>query len=276
MSTTATHEIRDSWNALAEGYDRFVTSSHIGLGEEALRRADLRGGMRFLDVAPGSGALTIPAARLGAHVVGADISPVMVERLEARAKSEGLTNIDARVMDGHELELDDDSFDIAGSQFGVMLMPDLPRALRELRRVTRPGGRVLIVAYGSPDEIDFIQCFGRAIKKAAPDFPGLPTDPPPLPFQVADPEVLRSRLVEAGLTGVSVGRFVEHMPFTTGRALWDWIVYSNPVAGMLIAGLSDDQLGTVRESLDEQVRERRGKSAAAVLTSPINIGIGMK
>ena len=120
MSTTAAHEIRDSWNALAEGYDRYVTPSHIGLAEEALRRADLRSGMRFLDVAPGSGALTLPAARLGAQVVGADISPVMVERLDARARSEGLANVDARVMDGHELELEDDSFDIAGSQFGVM------------------------------------------------------------------------------------------------------------------------------------------------------------
>ena len=50
----------------------------------------------------------------------------------------------------HALELDDDSFDLTGSQFGVMLVPDQPLALREMVRVTKPGGRVLLIAYGSP------------------------------------------------------------------------------------------------------------------------------
>ena len=56
---------------------------------EGLRRADLRPGMRFLDVAAGSGALSIPAARLGAQVLAADMSPVMLERLKARARKPG-------------------------------------------------------------------------------------------------------------------------------------------------------------------------------------------
>jgi len=56
--------------------------------------------MRFLDVAAGTGALSIPAARLGAQVMATDISPAMVKRLNARAREEGLPNLDARVMDG--------------------------------------------------------------------------------------------------------------------------------------------------------------------------------
>ena len=55
-------------------------------------------------------------------------------------------------MDAHALELDDDSFDLTGSQFGVMLVPDQPIALREMVRVTKPGGRVLLIAYGPPAE----------------------------------------------------------------------------------------------------------------------------
>ena len=67
-------------------------------------------------------------------------------------------------MDCHALELPDDTYDITGSQFGVMLVPDQPRALREMVRVTRPGGRVLLIAYGSPDEFEALHLFIGAIQ----------------------------------------------------------------------------------------------------------------
>lgn len=109
------------------------------VASEGLDRADLGRGMRFLDVAAGTGALSIPAARLGARVLATDISSGMLDRLVARARPEGL-EVETRVMDGHGLALDDDSFDVSGSQFGVMLLPDMPRGVSELVRVTRPGG----------------------------------------------------------------------------------------------------------------------------------------
>ena len=58
-----------AWDKVAAGYDEFVTPTHFGLGAEALRRAGLRPGMRFLDVAAGGGAVSIAAARLGATVL---------------------------------------------------------------------------------------------------------------------------------------------------------------------------------------------------------------
>ena len=109
------------WDEIAPGYDRTNTPTQMRIAGEGLRRAGLRAGMRFLDVAAGSGALSIPAARLGARVVATDLSPVMLELLGARAREEGL-DIEARVMDAHDLQLDDESFDLAGSQFGVMLL----------------------------------------------------------------------------------------------------------------------------------------------------------
>ena len=83
-------------------------------------------------------------------------------------------------MDGHHLELEDNFFDVSASQFGVMLFSDLPKALREMVRVTKPGGKVLLIAYGSPEKIEFIDFFIRALQSVAPKFEGLPTDPPPL------------------------------------------------------------------------------------------------
>ena len=60
---------RRAWDRIAPGYDRTNTPTQMWLGNEGLRRAGLRAGMQFLDVAAGSGALSIPAARLGAHVL---------------------------------------------------------------------------------------------------------------------------------------------------------------------------------------------------------------
>ena len=152
MTNQEREDTRPAWDKIAPGYDTTNTPTQMWLGNEGLRRAELHAGMRFLDVAAGSGALSIPAARLGAQVLAIDQSPVMLELLKKRAHGEGL-NIEIRVMDGHRLELDDNSFDMAGSQFGVMLFPDMPKGIHEMARVIKPGGRVLISAYGDPHEI---------------------------------------------------------------------------------------------------------------------------
>ena len=190
-STTEEHAAPpEAWDAIAEGYDRYVAPQELDLANEALRLVGLAPGQRFLDVAAGPGGLSLPAARLGAQVLATDWSRAMIERFEARVREEGLSKAEGRVMDCHALDLPDESFDITGSQFGVMLVPDQGRALREMVRVTKPGGRVLVIAYGFPADLEFLQFFMGALKAVAPAFPGLPDDPPPLEFQASDPDAL--------------------------------------------------------------------------------------
>jgi ubiquinone/menaquinone biosynthesis C-methylase UbiE len=218
----------EAWGAIAEGYDRYVAPQEAELAAEALRLVGLKPGDRFLDVAAGTGGLGLPAARLGAQVLATDWSPEMIARFGARVREEGLAGAEGRVMDCHALDLPDDSFDVTGSQFGVMLVPDQARALREMSRVTRPGGRVLLIAYASPDQQEFLDIFLAAFKAVAPDFPGLPDDPPPLEFQVSDPRVLHQRLSDAGLKDVRVEHTAERPVFSSGQEMWDWVVYGNP------------------------------------------------
>jgi ubiquinone/menaquinone biosynthesis C-methylase UbiE len=277
MTTQELQQTREAWNRIAPGYDEFVTPTHMQLGSEGLRRAGLRHGMRFLDVAAGSGALSIPAARLGARVLATDLASVMLERLKARARAERL-ELETRVMDGHALELDDDTFDVSGSQFGVMLLPDMPRGVSELARVTRPGGRVLMTVFGAPERVEFFAFFLGAIQAVVPGFTGPPMDPPPLPFQLQDPGRLRDVLATAGLNDARVETTTEQLEFRSGTQLWDWLVNSNPIAGEILAelDLTEDQTTSVQEALDGLVRERSAGNGPAVLTSPINIGIGTK
>jgi ubiquinone/menaquinone biosynthesis C-methylase UbiE len=273
---SATEQTRNDWNAIAAGYDTFVTEPGMPSAEDALRRAGIQPGMRVLDVASGSGALSIPAARLGAEVVAIDLSPVMIERLSARARAERLGNLEGRVMDGHSLDLADDIFDIAASQFGVMLFPDLPRGLREMTRVTKPGGKVVLVVYAAPPTIDFLTVFMGAMHAAVPGFTGLPDDPPPLPFQASDPDVLRQHFADAGLTDIRVEQGAEILTVQTGQELWDWIANSNPIAVMLTSDLTTEQRADVIRVLDSMLRERADGSGLATLTNPAHIGIGTK
>ena len=144
-------------------------------------------------------------------------------------------------MDGHALELDDNSFDMAGSQFGVMLFPDMPKGISEMARVVKPGGRVLMNVYGDPHKIEFFGFFVRAIQSVRPDFTGPPMDPPPLPFQLQDPERLRKELAAAGLKDIKVETITETTEFQTGKELWDWLVSSNPIVEMVLGGAEPDE-----------------------------------
>jgi ubiquinone/menaquinone biosynthesis C-methylase UbiE len=265
-----------AWDALAAGYDRHVAPQEADLANEALALVGLRAGQRFLDIAAGTGGLSLPAARLGAKVLATDWSPAMIERFEARVREEGLADAEGRVMDCHALQLEDNAFDVTGSQFGVMLVPDQPRALQEMVRVTKPGGRVLVVAYGPPAELEFLHLFVGALQAVVPDFAGVPDDPPPLEFQAADPEVLRQRLVDTGLKGVQIEPSAERAVFRSGQELWDWVLYGNPLPGKLVGGLTDGQRDTLKGVLDGIVRERAEATGRAIVENRVNIGIGTK
>jgi len=277
MTAQEREDTRPAWDKIAPGYDRTNTPTQMWLGNEGLRRAELRAGMRFLDVAAGSGSLSIPAARLGAQVLATDQSPVMLELLQGRARKDGL-NIETRVMDGHALELDDNSFDMAGSQFGVMLFPDTPKGISEMVRVVKPGGCVLMNVYGDPHKVEFLGFLVGAVQSVRPDFNGPPMDPPPLPFQLQDPQKLCQEFATVGLKDIKVETIIETMQFQTGKELWDWIVRSNPIVEMVLGSLSltNDERGVIQQTLEKMVRERGGGSGAAKLTNPINIGTGTK
>lgn len=157
-----------------------------------------------------------------------------------------------------------------------MLVPDQPRALREMVRVTRPGGRVLLITYGKPAELEFLGFFISALKVVDPGFEGIPDDPPPLEFQAADPRFLAQRMTDAGLTDVRVVRSAERPSFASGQEMWDWVLYGNPIPGMLVADLDDGQQSRLRQVLDGMLRERAGADGSAVITNAVNIATGTK
>jgi SAM-dependent methyltransferase len=114
-------------------------------GEALVQRFGITKGLRVLDLGCGDGTTALPAAKLGAAVLGVDIATNLVEAGNKRAKKYGLTNCTFQEGDASNLhELKDHSFDLVLSVFGAMFAPKPFDVAREMVRVTRPGGRIIM------------------------------------------------------------------------------------------------------------------------------------
>jgi SAM-dependent methyltransferase len=114
-------------------------------GEELVRTLGVIPGLRVLDLGCGDGTTAIPAAKLGAHVLGVDIARNLVDAGNRRAEELRLSDCNFQLGDASDLrELADDSFDLVISIFGAMFAPRPFDVAREMVRVTRPGGRIVM------------------------------------------------------------------------------------------------------------------------------------
>ena len=114
-------------------------------GEALVNGLGITRGLKVLDLGCGDGTTALPEARLGADVVGVDIAQNLVEAGNARARAEGLTNVRFQEGDASNLhELNDQMFDLVVSIFGAMFAPKPFEVAKEMVRVTRPGGRIVM------------------------------------------------------------------------------------------------------------------------------------
>lgn len=163
-SSTADHEsnradlgkdprrVSGMFDQVAKGYDR--TNTVLSLGNDQLWRVATtravapRPGQRILDLAAGTGASSVSLAKSGAEVVAADFSPGMIAEGERRHR--GIRNLSFVEADATALPFDDDAFDAVTMSFGLRNVNEPKKALAELLRVTKPGGRLVICEFSHP------------------------------------------------------------------------------------------------------------------------------
>src|SRR4030095_2285460 len=122
-----------------------IAASMRESGEALVRQIGIEQGMKVLDLGCGDGTTAIPAAQLGAEVLGVDIAKNLVEAGNRRAGEMGLTNCRFQEGDASNLqELSDHSFDLVVSIFGAMFAPKPFDVAKEMVRVARPGGRIIM------------------------------------------------------------------------------------------------------------------------------------
>ncbi len=190
--------------------------------------AEVRTGSRVLDVAAGTGDQTLMTAqRVGptGYVLATDISAAMLKLAADAAQEAGLTNVETRVMDGENLDLDADSFGAVICQLGLMVFPDPMKVLAAMRRVVRTGGKIATLVFSTAERNPY-----QGVTLAVARHFGSPT---PALFSLGDSGVLEKTFSESGLRDIIVRavNFRRHYPSTADmmRRLKEGAVLRAPI-----------------------------------------------
>jgi ubiquinone/menaquinone biosynthesis C-methylase UbiE len=259
MDTTefrrASHAV---WEAMAAGWDeRHAYFEEVArpVTQRLLERLDPSPGTTILDLAAGTGVVGFSAAALvGAdgHVIVSDFADAMVEAASRRSRELGLGNVECRVLDAENLDLQDGSVDGVICRWGYMLMADPAAALRETRRVLRVGGRVSCAVFDGPDQNPLVALPSRVLQERG----HLPSPEPGAPgiLSLADRDRLRRLFADAGFGEPVIDEVAFGFRYAGADDYW---AYLNTAAGpiaMVLGRLGDGEREQVRGEIAERVK----------------------
>ena len=258
------------WNDIVSLYEALYEPLSRQHADAILSMLEMEVESKVLDVAAGTGSLTLLAAERGASVLAVDTSAAMLSRIPARATP--MMHIDTRVMDGQMLDFPDEHFDVSFSMFGLMFFPDWRRGLAELARVTRGGGRGAIAVWEHHYGAGPFVLLYEAWRLAFPAKEGMETTDGMR--RLSSPETLVKEMNAAGFHEVTVrlnrGTWVGPSASTFGARL-ERFFGSLPMYKQLEK--------TERDKLDHEVRLAAGRHATPEgLAVPSNawIAVGTK
>lgn len=201
---------RRGWDRAADLYERFWSRQLLPAHDDLLAAAAVSRGDVVIDVACGSGAVTLRAARAAGPeggVMATDLSQRMLDETAAQALAAGLCNVSTVCCDAEDLPVDG-PFDVSTCSLGLMYVPGPRRALAEMFRVTRPGGRVAVSVWGNRRNCGWAGVFDVVEARVA-------SDVCPMFFALGLPGVLAGALETAGF------RDVEHTRIHTALEYGD-------------------------------------------------------
>ena len=264
-----------SSSEVAEHWQQDVERRRLDFAEATERMLEAAGlvpGNHVLDVAAGTGDQSILAARRvgpGGSVLATDISAEMLNITAHVAKLEGLTTLTTRVMDAEHLDLPDNAFDAVICRLALMLIPNRKLALREIRRVLKPGGKLAALVWSAQENnplfslpLAIVATYARGASSHGPD-----------PFALSDPSVFERELTEAGFDEVST----HALPFESHYASLDSFLQST--ASRLTAGVMGQLSKSEQQQLLGEVRQALSQfegSYGLVAPAELLLGVGSK
>lgn len=262
----------ENWDAASEGYSKkiapYIMETFAG---EFVELLEVDNTSEVLEVAAGSGALTMTLAKSAKSVLATDFSPKMLELLRARVQLAGLNNVSYAQMDGQALDLENNMVDRGACSFGLMLFPDRSKGFSELHRTVRPGGKVLVSGWATPDKFEALGLFMTAIQKTFPDMPK-PDTPPPV-LNLSNLSNFKTEMEAAGFKNVKVDFISRELTIKNFDQMWAMLTIGAPPVKKLTELVGEAGLEKIRDSLAEIVENKFG-NGPIVITNTATVGVG--
>lgn len=237
-------------------------------GEALVSELGIESGQKLLDLGCGDGTTAVPAAKLGAEVLGVDIASNLVSAGNARAQGLGLANCRFQEGDASDLhELEDDSFDMALSMFGAMFAPRPMDVASELVRVVRPGGRIVMGNWIPNDPTLVAQVLKISAAYSPPPPAGFVS---PMTWGVEEhvTERFAAAGVEVGAVSFQRGTYTFTYPGTPTELLSVFRSYYGPTMNAFEAAAVDGREAELQAELEALFNEQNTNPSADATSIP--------
>ena len=169
------------------------------------------------------------------------------------AEQNGLDNIETKVMDGENLTVDDDSFDAVISRVGLIYFPDQQKALKEMLRVLKPGGKIAAIVYSTPDKNKFFSVPVSIIRSRAKLPPPLPGQPGP--FSLGADGVIEKAFTDAGFVNVKSERVHSPLELSSAKECVKFEKESFGALHQMLSSLSDTEKESVWQEIETELQK---------------------
>ncbi len=210
----------EPWSLVAEGYQETTRLFLESYSLSGLEMVSYDVDTEVVDVACGPGTTTLLLAPQVKRIACVDFAEGMLAQLNRNLTEAGITNVECHHADGQHLPFDDGSFDLGVSMFGLMFFKDRRRGFRELHRVLRPGGQVLVSSWAPLALSPAMQVLFRALAAADPSRP----EPQADITSLENPEVFERELRDAGFSEVKVEAVEHFLEVQSADEFWQELV----------------------------------------------------
>jgi len=247
------------WQKAAEAWYRWSPTLKQWLGgatDKMLAMAAVSTGHRVLDIAAGAGEQSVTAAKMvgpAGYILATDISKNILDFAQKMARDEGLANIETAVMDGENLSLADETFDAVISRVGLIYFPDQQKALKEMLRVLKPGGKVAAIVYSTPEKNKFFSLPVSIIRNRAKLPPPLPGQPGP--FSLGAPGVIEEAFTRAGFRNASSVLVDSPLLMPSAKDCVRFEKESFGALHQMLSGLTDPEKESVWIEVEEALKQ---------------------